>query len=186
MAKSKTLLGFGVNDVDFTVRWKMSCGKDFSLPEYTAWKGMIVRCYGKQNIKKASYINTEVYSGWKSLKAFKDWFDLQVYESGFILDKDLLGNGNLYSPETCCFLPEEINGFLIRKHNTRGYHKRDNRYEACITHGREYRYLGTFKTSEEAFDVYRKAKEDYAKVLADKWKDKIDPRAYEALMNYQV
>ena len=29
-------------------------------------------------------------------------------------------------------------------------------------------------------------KEQHAKVLANKWKDKIDPRAYEALMKWNV
>ena len=47
-------------------------------------------------------------------------------------------------------------------------------------------YLGSFKTELEAFNAYKKAKESFVKELANKWKDKIDERAYEALMNYQV
>ena len=46
--------------------------------------------------------------------------------------------------------------------------------------------LGSFKTELEAFNAYKQAKETFIKELADKWKDKIDPRAYEALMNYEV
>ena len=30
------------------------------------------------------------------------------------------------------------------------------------------------------------AKEDYIKEVAEKWKDQIDPRVYEALMKYEV
>ena len=47
-------------------------------------------------------------------------------------------------------------------------------------------WLGSFKTELEAFNAYKQAKETFIKELADKWKDKIDPRAYEALMNYEV
>ena len=43
-----------------------------------------------------------------------------------------------------------------------------------------------FKTELEAFNAYKKAKESFVKEQAEKWKGKIDPRAYEALMNYQV
>ena len=32
----------------------------------------------------------------------------------------------------------------------------------------------------------QKAKEAYIKEVATKWKDKIDPRAYEALMNWEI
>ena len=46
--------------------------------------------------------------------------------------------------------------------------------------------LGLFKTESEAFNTYKKAKESFVKEQANKWKDKIDDRAYEALMNYEV
>ena len=46
--------------------------------------------------------------------------------------------------------------------------------------------LGIFKTEIEAFNAYKKAKESFVKEQADKWKDQIDERAYEALMNYEV
>lgn len=48
------------------------------------------------------------------------------------------------------------------------------------------KYLGCFNTEIEAFNAYKKAKEAFVKEQANKWKDKIDTRAYEALMNYTV
>ena len=47
-------------------------------------------------------------------------------------------------------------------------------------------HLGLFKTEIEAFNAYKTAKENYLKELAEKWKSKIDERAYNALMNYEV
>ena len=47
-------------------------------------------------------------------------------------------------------------------------------------------HLGHFKTEPEAFNAYKTAKESFVKEQANKWKGKIDPRAYNALMNYQV
>ena len=46
--------------------------------------------------------------------------------------------------------------------------------------------LGFFNTEIEAFKAYKKAKESFVKEQADKWKDQIDIRAYNALMNYEV
>ena len=50
----------------------------------------------------------------------------------------------------------------------------------------EYKHLGNFKTEEDAFLVYKKFKEAHFKSLAEKWKDSIDVRVYEALMNWEV
>ena len=47
-------------------------------------------------------------------------------------------------------------------------------------------HLGCFKTEIEAFNAYKQAKEAFVKELANKWKSQIDPRAYNALMNYEV
>ena len=41
-------------------------------------------------------------------------------------------------------------------------------------------------TQIEAFYAYKEAKETYIKEVANKWKDNIDSRVYDALMNYQV
>ena len=46
--------------------------------------------------------------------------------------------------------------------------------------------LGYFDFELEAFSVYKEQKECHIKEVANKWKDQIDPRVYEALMNYQV
>ena len=41
-------------------------------------------------------------------------------------------------------------------------------------------------TVEQAFNVYKKAKESYIKEVAEKWKDRIDTGVYQALLNYKV
>ena len=46
--------------------------------------------------------------------------------------------------------------------------------------------MGYFKTEIEAFNAYKTAKESFVKEQAEKWKGKIDERAYEALMDYEV
>ena len=38
----------------------------------------------------------------------------------------------------------------------------------------------------EAFNAYKQAKEAFVKEQANEWEDKIDPKAYEALMKYTV
>ena len=47
-------------------------------------------------------------------------------------------------------------------------------------------YLGCFNNPEDAFQAYKLAKEAYIKDVANKWKDKIDLRVYNALMSYKV
>ena len=47
-------------------------------------------------------------------------------------------------------------------------------------------HLGCYDTELEAFLVYKEAKESYIKEIANKWKDQIDPRVYEALMKYNI
>ena len=61
-----------------------------------------------------------------------------------------------------------------------------DKYCASCRRGGGKEYLGTFDTEIEAFRAYKHAKEAYVKELANKWKDQIDPKVYEALMKYEV
>ena len=64
------------------------------------------------------------------------------------LDKDILVKGNkVYSPETCCFVPQEINSLLVTSVRSRGdqpigvsYNKLTQKYEAYYNERRKRKY----------------------------------------------
>ena len=47
-------------------------------------------------------------------------------------------------------------------------------------------HLGHFKTIEEASFAYQKARKEYIKTLAEKYKNELPEQVYQALINYQV
>jgi len=168
-----------------------------TLKEYILWKSMLCRCYDiKYSNKYPTYQNSEVSDSFKYFPYFKEWCNKQIGydQQGWALDKDILVKGNkLYSEDTCCFVPKEINNLLVKCDSSRGeypvgvrYRKRFDKFESQVTLYGKMVYLGTFNTPEEAFCAYKEVKEAYIKDVADKWKDRIDPRVYDALMNYQV
>ena len=61
-----------------------------------------------------------------------------------------------------------------------------NRFIARLNFKGKTINLGSFITQEEAFQAYKIAKEKVIKELAYKWKDKITPQCYEALIKYKV
>ena len=111
---------------------------------------------------------------------------------GWHLDKDILIKGNkIYSPETCCFVPQEVNILFIKNSKRReglpiGVYKQKNSFVAHLSKGKEQIYLGSFSTIEECFQAYKIAKEEYIKEMADKWKPLIHLKVYEAMYNYKV
>ena len=48
------------------------------------------------------------------------------------------------------------------------------------------KHLGLFDTANEAFEVYKQAKEDYIKEVADEYKDIIPFELYKAMYDYKV
>jgi hypothetical protein len=125
---------------------------------------------------------------------FYEWAQQQIglNHKGFQLDKDLLFKGNkVYSEDTCVFLPKELNNLLISSRRSRGrlplgVSAHGSKFQAETHQGASSLYLGRFNTPEEAFQAYKEVKEAYIKAQAEKWKAHIDPRAFAALMAYEV
>ena len=113
---------------------------------------------------------------------------------GWQLDKDILVKGNkLYSKDTCCFVPSEVNNLLIKRDNFRGeypvgvhFDKYAGKFKAQLAINGKVKFLGRFNTPEEAFQAYKLAKEVQIKVVANKWKHLLDERVFQALMAYEV
>ena len=164
--------------------------------EYTVWVGMLDRCYSTANNTRKTYEGCEVTSSFRYFPFFKDWCHNQVGfgEKGFALDKDILVKGNkVYSPETCCFVPQEINNLLTNKkmgsksiRSGVSFNKERGKYIVRFSKGSKTKNIGYFVTELEAFLAYKEAKEQQIKVVANRWKDQIDPRVYDALMNWEV
>ena len=165
------------------------------LKEYQAWIAMLSRCYDeKYSNKYPTYKDCEVSDSFKNFSMFKSWCDTQTILDDYVLDKDILVKGNkTYSEDTCCFVPDALNLLFVNNKASRGKFPigvtkaRENRFRARLNKGRGVKeHLGYYNTQEEAFLAYKDAKEAYIKEVANKWKDNIDPRVYEALMNWEV
>ena len=166
--------------------------------EYVLWHSMLERCYSDKSKKKhPTYEGCEVSGNFKSYECFYEWCHKQIGFSnqGWHLDKDLLVRGNkIYSESACVFLPQEINSLLVKRENMRGKHligvywdKTNKAFKAQVSKNKGMQeHLGVFNTEIEAFKAYKTAKESFVKEQAEKYKSQIDPRAYEALMNYKV
>lgn len=163
--------------------------EDYKMTSYyKKWIGILKRAYG----------NTKYYNGvtvckeWHNFQNFAKWYE-ENWESWmnnkWHLDKDILVKGNkVYSPTTCCFVPQEINLLLVKCKASRGDYPigvtltKNNIIMSTL--GKVVLYRGN--SILEAFEAYKKAKEQRIKNLANKWKDKITEKVYQALINYKI
>ncbi len=163
---------------------------------YTTWKNMLKRCYQlKQLEKDSSYKECLVSEKWHNFQVFGEWYENNYKPKtmqGWQLDKDILVKGNkIYSPETCCFVPQEINLLIVKSNSTRGKYpigvtKLGHKFRAEFNINDKTIHLGVFDTIEEAFQAYKTAKENQIKCVANEWKDRITEPTYQALYNYKV
>lgn len=166
---------------------------------YEAWRGMIRRCYDSQcHIKYPTYIGCAVCDEWHCFQTFCEWYYNNYYEipeQRIALDKDILCKGNkIYSPDTCCFVPQCINTLFTKRDRNRGslpigvsYHKSTGKYRASCNDGTGHIiHLGYYNTQEEAFEAYKQYKEQTIKDIAEEYKDIIPEVLYIAMINYEV
>lgn len=165
-------------------------------PFYEAWRGSLRRCYDpKAQKKRPNYIGCSVHSDWHNYQDFCKWSEEEVFFTGYKLDKDLLvANNKVYSPDTCVYLPNELNCMISNtgiggRELPKGVSLSSNPkarskiYVANLQRKTTNNYnLGYFDNPEEAHAVYKMEKEKYVKERAMFWRENISTKAFDALM----
>lgn len=189
---AKLIYGVGYNSKGVH---KTRVGKKRSLA-YSKWFDMIVRCYSPEyQDRYPAYNDCSVDERWRDFQDFADWHYSHPYrELGYELDKDLLfPNNKIYSPDTCCFIPQELNKLLTDHRSARGvypqgvyYHKPTGKYLARMKYNGKSRHLGLFGCPQEAHRAYKKTKEAYVKEKALEWQDRIADNVFQALTSWTL
>ena len=170
--------------------------------EYKIWRHMLQRCYDpKFHERNPSYKGCTVEDYLLNFQHIAEWIENNYYEvpgEKMYLDKDILCKGNkIYSRETCIFVPQRINNLFTKSDKSRGKDPIgvdqlpsgnyrvycNNRYGKRVS-------LGTYKTKEEAFQVYKNYKEKVIKEVIDSYENIIPEPYYSrlktAMYNYEV
>lgn len=171
-------------------------------PAYQKWFQMIRRCYDpKWKADHRYYDNVFVCEAWLNYQNFAQWYaEHPPYKPDYQLDKDLLRPAaRMYSPETCSWLPKELNLMISKKEAIRGEYpmgvsldaQNPAKYLARLTDnyrvtGKTYLFYKAFDSPEEAFAAYKVEKEKFVKQQAEAYKDKLATSAYDALMRWTV
>lgn len=179
----KLIYGVGINDADYTVQLRKTLygtGNSrvrkliWQCPYYSRWQSMLQRCYSnKYLLKNSSYLGCSVCEEWLTFSKFKKWMEQQDWE-GKDLDKDILGDGKLYSPQTCVFIQKEINTFLCSSLRKRGscrigvsFRIQTGKYEAKIKDpfsGKTI-WLGSYLSEDDAYSAWLENKLAFADTL---------------------
>lgn len=188
--KKALVEGIGYNDCQMVIT-----KYEHGAIAYTTWRNMFRRCYNKNWHKKfPAYSGCSVCKNWWSLSTFIDWFK-KNYKEGYQLDKDILVHDNkVYSPNTCCFVPPDINKLIIQ---FKSFHKTSpqgvrqtlsGRFETRMKVHDHDIHLGTYDTESEALNAYRKAKKNMIIEMANDYyaEGKISEQVYDALLSYDV
>ena len=187
--RRKPVKEHGINDFDGSTK------KEYS---YRLWVNLLGRTVDPTKTKRLpTYANVTICDEWLSYSKFKEWFDNPAngYKEGYSLDKDILVKGNkIYSPETCCFVPQDVNVLFTKRTKSRGKYPigvnlgTNGKYCASIGLNGERKHLGYFDSPEEAFQAYKEAKEAHLKSIAETlfMQKKITKKVYDALISYKV
>lgn len=185
-------------------KWKNTPNKDdsdevkaFKRFAYKKWSHMMTRCYSEDyQSKMPTYRGCTVAEEWKDFDNFyEDFINIpNCSNRSYELDKDVLVKGNrIYSKDTCCMIPRKINSLLLKPKKATGLPTGITRcgynpkiYIATIYLDGKNKLLIRTTDLNQAFEVYKKAKENEIKRVAETYKSSIDDKVYNALMSWEV
>lgn len=171
--------------------------------EYAMWMNMLKRCfYERVKDKQPTYKEAICCSEWLLFDNFCEWLhsqpNFEQWKNGsrYALEKDIIvKNNKVYSPETCCIVPQNVNCLFLKRKADRGdlpigVHRSGKLFSASchnpFTNKNES--LGKYQTINDAFQAYKRYKEYLIKQVADiEYKaGNITKECYEAMMKYEV
>jgi hypothetical protein len=161
-------------------------------PLHDRWKAMLARCYSPAYQSRSPwYRGVTVCDEWLLYSNFKVWF-YDNYREGWELDKDIIGDGTVYSPLSCIYIPIWLNNFVTLRSSHKGVqptgvHKDGEVFIArCSTGVRGRRkHLGRFQTAKAAQAAWFDFKMDMAKQYKEDM-DSIDIRLFPRVCNILV
>lgn len=154
--------GIGINDSNYPVKPTID-GRILICPFYQTWKSMLSRCYSTKYLqRRPTYKDCQVCKEWLTFSSFKVWMENQDWKDKQ-LDKDILGDGKLYSPETCCFVENWLNCLISERTDYRGKYPlgvtvHRNKFLAQMRVNGRTKYLGIFDDPHKAHLAYVEAK----------------------------
>ncbi|MHA3546026.1 hypothetical protein [Yersinia enterocolitica] len=146
-----------------------------STTEYIKWSSMLKRCYDTAWIEKyrPTYIGASVSERWLTFSNFYNDYQTGFFD-GAVLDKDILFYGNKhYSPETCVWVPENINLIVVcnpSENHLFGVTANKNSYSSSITITGETVTLGKFPTELDAHREWQSAKGQHLVAAAEDYR----------------
>lgn len=161
---------------------------------YNIWRNMLKRCYDEKSKEYAkSYGDCTVCDEWHNFQNFKQWCIKNYYEvkdSKMQLDKDILvRNNKIYSPNTCCFVPDDINKLFVGINNNLcgiSWDKDRRKWSSNCNKNGELQHLGRFNNLSEAILAYNHFKENLIKEKARSYKEYLPNYIYDVLMDYKI
>lgn len=178
---------YGVGFIGVGIYGSKLGGKVFT-PHYRLWIGIMERCYSG-HARWRNYTECSVDERWHNFQEFAEWCTHQKgFDVGYAIDKDILIQGNkVYSPETCVFVPQEVNNVFrvnIRdKGLPPGIFKGRRGFDVVSTYvqGGGNRISG-FSSVEDAVVKYNEIKADRIDFLVETFRNELDPKAITAMI----
>ena len=156
--------------------------------------GIKNRCYNENDPQYKFYgaKGVRICDEWLKKGVFLDWYEENYYDIGerLALDKDIVGDGTLYSPEKCILVPFRINGlFVHKKSETRGVlRKPSGMYEVKVRNvlTGENEYKGSYADLDFAKQVYRVEKVKMIRKVLATYKGKLPKDVYDKIYNCKI
>lgn len=193
----RSVFGVGyLGEGPFCATYLNANGRYRQTSEYLKWAGMLKRCYNDQYLsRQPTYLEAVVCEDWHNFQVFAEWCQSQkgFNREGFELDKDISEfSDKVYCPESCSFVPKIINSVMATRGKKGKYlegvekNPKGSRYFAHIGKGGQRLRVGTAASEEDAYELFRIARQSYIHSLAESYKNVLEDKTYTYLSNYKA